>query len=199
MKSILDFYNKNAMELSCKYESAQMEFIHSLLLKTFPQKSSLLELGCGSGRDAAFMVSNGFKLTAIDGSAEMIRMALLHHPQLNGFLYKKRIPDELDFAEESFDGIYSIAMLMHFSYSELTVIFEKINCMMKKKSKFLFSVSVNRKQDDTERYFNKFTKNDWIELGKKYNMKILFLHISDDGLGREEIQWFTCIMKKISY
>ena len=68
--------------------------IHSLLLNTFPSKSYLLEIGCGSGRDAGFMYQNGYDVLAIDGSGEMITEAKQCHPELVDRLEVIKIPDE---------------------------------------------------------------------------------------------------------
>ena len=75
MHKTLSYYENNAKDLSQRYESANVENIHSLLLKTFPSKSYLLEISCGSGRDTAFMYQNGYDIFAIDGSKEMIAEA----------------------------------------------------------------------------------------------------------------------------
>jgi tellurite methyltransferase len=50
-----------------------------LLRKVFSQLepgSEFLDLGCGQGRDALFMLQNGFKVTAIDNSREGIKKIL---------------------------------------------------------------------------------------------------------------------------
>jgi len=113
MHKTLSYYENNAKHLFQRYESAKVDNIHSLLLNTFPSKSYLLEIGCGSGRDAAFMHQNGYDVLAIDGSREMIAEARRCHPELVGRLEVVKIPDELHFESSSFDGVYCIATLMH--------------------------------------------------------------------------------------
>ena len=49
--------------------------MYRILLKTFPPKLQLLEIGCGSGRDASFMYQHGYDVLAIEGSKEMIAEA----------------------------------------------------------------------------------------------------------------------------
>ena len=68
----LNYYENNAKHLSQRYESANVDNIHTLLLNTFPPKSQLLEIGCGSGRDAGFMHQNGYDVLAINGSKELM-------------------------------------------------------------------------------------------------------------------------------
>ena len=52
-RQTLDYYNENAEKLAELYETADMSAVHSLLLPFLPEKVSVLEIGCGSGRDAA--------------------------------------------------------------------------------------------------------------------------------------------------
>ena len=40
-----------------------------------PVGSRILDFGCGSGRDAKYFLEKGYQVTAIDGSAELCRLA----------------------------------------------------------------------------------------------------------------------------
>ena len=91
MHETLSYYENNAKHLSQRYESANVDNIHALLLNTFPSKSYLLEIGCGSGRDASFMHQKGYDILAIDGSVEMIAEAKRCHPELEGSLEVMKI------------------------------------------------------------------------------------------------------------
>ena len=95
MHKTLSFYENNAKDLSQRYESAKVENIHALLLKNFPSKSYLLEIGCGSGRDAGFMHSHGYKILATDGSTKMIAHAKYHHPELANSFKVVQLPFDL--------------------------------------------------------------------------------------------------------
>ena len=103
MHKTLAYHENNAKHLSQRYESANVDNIHVLLLKTFPSKSYLLEIGCGSGRDAGFMYQNGYDVLAIDGSEEMITEAKQYHPELSDRLEVLKIPDELHVEPFSFE------------------------------------------------------------------------------------------------
>jgi SAM-dependent methyltransferase len=45
------------------------------VIKHIPAGSSILDLGCGTGLDAAFLAQQGYRVTAIDWSPEMIHRA----------------------------------------------------------------------------------------------------------------------------
>jgi SAM-dependent methyltransferase len=56
-QSTIDYYNQNADKLAELYETADMSSVHRLLVRFLREKGSVLEIGCGSGRDAAFLIA----------------------------------------------------------------------------------------------------------------------------------------------
>ena len=56
-RSTIDYYNKNAEKLAELHETADMSEMHALLGRFLSEKARILEIGCGSGRDAAFLLA----------------------------------------------------------------------------------------------------------------------------------------------
>ena len=202
MHKTLSYYENNAKHLSQRYESAKVDHIHSLLLHSFSSKSYLQEIGCGLGRDTAFMHQNGCDILAIDGSREMISEAKRCHPELIDRLQVIKVPDELYFEPSSFDGVYSIATLMHLEKDSIDSTFEKISMMLKPGGKFFFSVSIQRDdvndqgKDEQGRYFTIIPEIKWIQYCEKYGLQLEYSEITGDGLDRNGIAWLTCIVRK---
>ena len=203
MNPTLSYYETNASNLSKRYESADVVTLHQTLLKTFTPNSKLLEIGCGSGRDARFMFEKGYDITAIDGSQKMINEAKTIHPSLEPHLFTMQLPHSLEFEPNSFDGIYSIATLMHLTQEEIRVTIQKIYILLKTKGKFLFSISIERDdtdkndKDQHQRLFTSLSKEEWLEICSEYGFTILDTKVNRDGLGRSRIIWFSCILEKV--
>lgn len=71
--------------------------------------SSLLEIGCGEGRDAKVVFERGYALTATDISKEAIEYCQKQMPQYASHF---RVFDVLsDVSDEKFDFIYSVAVI----------------------------------------------------------------------------------------
>ncbi len=66
-------YDARAAEFADRYAAADLAPLHRLLLAHLPPRCRVLEIGCGTGRDAAFLASNGFRLVAADASAAMLK------------------------------------------------------------------------------------------------------------------------------
>lgn len=200
--STLKYYNNHAASISKQYETADVSAVQELLLEIFPENSYLLEIGCGSGRDAAFMVENGYHLVAIDASKNMIREAKELHPILENSLQVGIIPDNLDFTDNSFDGIYSIATLMHLERNKIDLSIAKIYNSLKNNGKFLFSVPIHREDlnqnntDEKGRYFTIMNQNEWLDICYSKGFKKIKTFISDDGLNRKDVKWLTCVLWK---
>jgi cyclopropane fatty-acyl-phospholipid synthase-like methyltransferase len=197
----LNYYNKNANSLISRYESADVSEVQKLLISTFGKNSKLLEIGCGSGRDATLMVKNNFDVTAVDGSKNMIKVAKKFHPELSEKLFHKILPNELDF-DKKFDGIYSIATLMHLSKKDLEKTISKIYNLLNQNGKFLMSVSLFRDDinedgfDNKERFFLVLSFDKWINILESIGLKILDTKTNSDGLGRSGIEWLTLVAQK---
>jgi len=128
-------YDTHAREASARYESADMSRLHAMLLRHLPPKgASVLELGCGSGRDAAFLQANGFDVTAVDASPGMIAEAARLHPELAGGLSCAAVPFPGDspLLRRSFDAVFSNAMFMHIPDPELPLVVEQVRRMMRR-------------------------------------------------------------------
>ena len=201
MTDTLNYYETDSINLSFRYENADVSEVQKLLLQTFEKKSKLFEIGCGSGRDASFMTKHNFDVTAIDGSKNMIEEAKKIHPELSEKLFHKTLPNDLEF-DKKIDGIYSIATLMHLSENDLKNTLSKIYNLLNENGKFLMSVSLFRDDidengfDDKGRFFLVLSFENWKNLLENVGFKILDTKTNSDGLGRGGIEWLTLVAKK---
>lgn len=197
----LDYYERESSQLSIEYERANISELHQLLLNTFNNKDKLLEIGCGSGRDASFLNKKNYDVVAIDGSQNMIKEAKKFHPEMKTSFICKNIPNELSF-EKTFDGIYSIATLMHLNKQDLERTLLLIYNLLNFNGRFLLSIAITRDDinkdglDKNKRYFLILEEKVWIGLCQNIGFKLLSKVTRDDGLNRKKIKWLTLILEK---
>jgi len=202
MNYTISYYENNAESLAKRYESANVDKVQQLLLKVFSRNSNLLEIGCGSGRDASFMLRNGYNILAIDGSKEMVEEAKKYHPELKDNLEVRCIPDELHFKPSSFDGVYSIATLMHLKQDAIAATFKEVYNLLKPNGQFVFSVPIQRddidatNRDQQDRYFSMLSKSEWIQYCTPHKFDIEYSEVNYDGLDRDGIVWLTTVVRK---
>ena len=74
------WYDANAETVSARYEETAAEDIHAWLLDLLPAiPATVLDVGAGSGRDAAWLAAKGYDVIAVEPSANMrVASARLH-------------------------------------------------------------------------------------------------------------------------
>lgn len=102
------YYDKNAFQFFNGTFAVNMTSSYCRFLPFVPAGGSILDAGCGSGRDSLYFKVSGYKVTAIDASKEMSILA----SEATGL---NVINCELDqfLAPSPFDGIWACASLLH--------------------------------------------------------------------------------------
>jgi ubiquinone/menaquinone biosynthesis C-methylase UbiE len=101
---------------------------------------NVLDLGCGNGRLYSFLKKRGIKYTGIDSSERMIEIAKEKNQEGDP---KFEVVEALDlpFSENSFDKVYSVAVLHHIPSSDFRLEFmEEIKRVLKSKGKLVLTV-----------------------------------------------------------
>ena len=75
MNNTINYYNQNAESFIANTQNADMHLTQERFLRLLDENTSILDFGCGSGRDTKYFLEKGYQVTAIDGSAELCRLA----------------------------------------------------------------------------------------------------------------------------
>lgn len=121
MNTTIAYFDENAERcfadaFTITERSNQDRFVAEL-----PAGASILDLGCGSGRDTAYFRERGFLVTPTDGSARMCALA----SDYLGSPVRVQEFNELD-DKELYDGIYASASIMHLEYDKLVALMPKL-------------------------------------------------------------------------
>ncbi len=88
---------------------------------------SVLDLGCGPGRDLHYFRSLGHHVVGLDGSKELVAMAR-HHARCE-VLHQDFLA--LDLPENRFDGVFANASLFHVPSQELPRVLRELHAALK--------------------------------------------------------------------
>lgn len=116
----LSFYAAEARAYAARWPEGNFADL-SAFLDRLPPGATVLELGCGSGRDAAFMAARGFAVQPTDGVPEMAAEAAA---RLGQAVPVMRF-DQLS-AREEFDAVVASAALLHVPRADLPDILGRI-------------------------------------------------------------------------
>ena len=117
----IEYYNKYAAKI---YEDTVDMDVSELLnrfLEELEEGDTILDLGCGSGRDSLVMYDMGYDVTPLDASEEMCKLAEIH----TGLDVLQMTYEDMEF-EDVFDGIWACNSLIHVPKNEMPEILCRI-------------------------------------------------------------------------
>lgn len=151
----IEYYNKYAAKIYEDTVDADMSEIMDEFMKYLQEGDTILDLGCGSGRDSLTLYELGYDVTPLDASAEMCKLAEIH----TGLDVLQMTYEEMEF-EDVFDGIWACGSLIHIPKSEMEAILIKLCDALSARGVLYISV---RKGDFEgfrgERYFSDYTED----------------------------------------
>ncbi len=115
------YYNANAQAFFDATSNIVMTPLYKDFLPLIAKAGHILDAGCGSGRDAKHFKSEGFQVTAMDASPELVKRAEIY---LGQKVELKQF-QQIDW-QGRFDGIWCCASLLHVPAEELNLVFAKL-------------------------------------------------------------------------
>lgn len=190
----IDYYNRYAATYFESTVGLDVSENRIRFEKVLPEGGSLLDLGCGSGRDSLAFLEDGFEVTPLDGSPEMCALAEIH----TGLEVLNMTFEELDF-DEVFDGIWACASLLHVPENEMPDILKKVGLALKQGGYLFISVKEGEFEGIRDgRYFVDYKKRkliDMLEDTEIFTIKEVWK--SEDLKTRiSDTKWLNIIAKK---
>jgi SAM-dependent methyltransferase len=108
-------YSASAQALIAQYESIAFEQVHGPVLGFFPPAPArALDIGAGTGRDAAALAHRGYAVTAVEPTPELRAWGQGHHPASIRWI-DDMLPalDSVLAVDERFDLVLLTAVWMH--------------------------------------------------------------------------------------
>ena len=198
-----EYYRRNALTCTRRYESADLTSIHALLRRLALPGCRVLEIGGGSGRDSAFMASLGCRVTYTDGCDEMLLAGSEHHASLRD---RARVaafplrPDDL-LLSEHFNVVVCLAVIMHLNDADLSATASQIAQLTSPSGCLVLSHSTGRpglvhSRDNNGRLFRERSAAEVTKAFVPFGFLLEAQAVEDDGLHRAELRWITQVLRK---
>ena len=115
-----DGYGEQADSLVDSYESIVFDDLYRPLLELLPESGRALDIGAGTGRDAAALARRGFEVHAVEPTPELRNRAQSLHPDPHIVWIDDGLPDlaHVHASGERFDLILMTAVWMHLDERE---------------------------------------------------------------------------------
>lgn len=190
----IEYYNQNAAEYFDNTVDIDMQENWERFTDLLPEGGSILDLGCGSGRDSAYFISHGFDVTAMDASEEMCDLASIHIGQD----VLQMTFDEMDF-DEVFDGVWACASLLHVPGNEIEKIFSKVINSLKINGVLYMSFRYGDFEGNRDgRFYKDYRTKTLKELIVKHdNLELIEMQKCGDNRQDSDIVWIYALVRKI--
>ena len=128
------WYEANAAAVSAQYEGVSAHAVHDWLVDLLPSSpAAVVDVGAGSGRDAAWLAAQGYDVVAVEPSAAMRNAAQVRHAEAGIRWLADSLPGLGRTLKTglSFDLILLSAVWMHVAPTDRARAFRKLITLLK--------------------------------------------------------------------
>jgi ubiquinone/menaquinone biosynthesis C-methylase UbiE len=205
-KDTINWYNDNADKYAADTDDITFEATARNFLERLVPNPKILDAGCGSGRDSATLSELSAEVTGIDLSKGLIEVAKKKRP---GITFIEGSFLNIPFPNETFDGIWSHASLVHLdTIKDVRIALNEFNRVLKPNGQLYILVKKQSGEEKTavvsdslsnhDRFFRYYTEDELTALLEESGYMLEEIATEDDPHGREEVQWIKVFARKIS-
>ena len=196
MNPSIGWYEAHAREAVERYERADSARLHAWVEDFLPQeRAAVLDVGAGSGRDAAWLASKGHDVVAIEPAAAMRKEARRRHPQANIQWQSDRLPELQTITRTglSFDFILLSAVWMHVAPRNRRRAFRKLTNLLKPGG--ALAISLRHGPAEPDRGMHEAAPEEIEKLAREHGAFVAFRGESGDLLGRNDVRWTQLVVR----
>ena len=149
-----------------------------------PDDARVLDAGCGGGVPVArFLAERGFRVVGVDLSRNMIRLAKENVPQAE---FIKKDMTQLDFDEDSFDGLTAFYSVIHVPREKHVGLFETFRKILRPDGIMLVSLGHSQWEGTedfhgAEMFWSHYGPERSLQMIEQANFEILFDRFAESG------------------
>lgn len=190
MSEATRWYDAHAADVSRRYESVAAESVHAWLVDLLPNPPAMvLDVGAGSGRDAAWLASRGLDVVAVEPSAAMRSEGQRLHRSPRIRWIDDCLPglDKVLRLGLSFDVILLSAVWMHVPPQDRVRAFRKLVTLLKPGG--AIALTLRHGPAEPARAIYTVSQAEVERLAREHGAFVERASRSKDGLGRDEVGW----------
>jgi SAM-dependent methyltransferase len=191
----IPYYEQHAARLVEQYESLAFQDVHAGVLDMLPPAgATILDVGAGSGRDAAWFAAQGYDVVAVEPSEAMLAHARQRHPSNRIHWISDSLPDLANLRRLglSFDLILLSAVWMHIPPAARQRALRKLATLLAPKGRIAISLRLG--PPDTERAMYEVSLPELANLAQQFGLRLVRTDDSADKLGRSEVSWTNVVL-----
>ncbi|MEJ6782152.1 class I SAM-dependent methyltransferase [Aminobacter sp. Piv2-1] len=188
-------YDESAKRIADVYESTTFERVHAGIIDLLPSPgASVLDVGSGSGRDAAALAARGYRVTAVEPSHGLREEAKRRHGDANIEWLDDALPDLHILGERRFAFILVSAVWMHLVSRDRLAAMRRLSQLLEAGGRL--AISIRRGPVDRSRAFATVTTDAVEASALKSGLRLVRKFEAKDALARADIAWSTLALEK---
>jgi ubiquinone/menaquinone biosynthesis C-methylase UbiE len=199
-KRTIQTYDEHAKEFDDSRAQLAMHDRMDEFLSVLPGKS-VLEVGCGPGRDARIFVDKGFDVVGVDLSKGLLDVARIKVPEAK---FKNIDATDLQFNNNVFDGVWASAVYLHLSLQDFQKALREAFRVLKPDGIIRFSIKKGEGSSEEEderlknakRLFFFYTREQVERFVVNTGFSMLNLMENEGKRNEKKVQWIDVIAKK---
>jgi SAM-dependent methyltransferase len=194
-------YQEAAGELIAKYESIKFEDLHAQVLRFFPPAPArVMDLGAGSGRDAAALAKRGYDVTAVEPTAALREAGQALHASPQSAHPIVWIDDSLprlasfEGGKGQFDLMLATAVWMHLDASERETAMQSISALLVAGGRL--SMTLRHGPVPPGRRMFEVSGEETLLLARRFGLTLVYMAPGNDAQGRPDVHWTFLVLEK---
>jgi SAM-dependent methyltransferase len=162
--------------------------------------STVLDAGCGHGRDIKSLAEKGFRVIGIDYSEAMLEQARKLLPSGD---FRQMDLRHLEFPDASFDAVWAAASIHHIKAEDVASVIQDFRRILRPNGIFFVGVREGKGTEMVEyvegarRFFNYYDMDSLKALLTRHGFEILDTYSKPDGSGQLPGNWLSMIARKL--
>lgn len=200
----IDVYNAMADDYAKKLNDYAPRPEQEKFVSLLPKNATILDAGCGPGRDCEYFVKHRLKVTGVDLSEKLLDIARRRVPQAR---FIKQDLRALNFPSDSFDGIWACASLLHLHRAEAPLVLQNFFHLLKPSGILFIMVKAGSGEADVKeslssnmvRHFTYFILKELKKLLEKAHFSVEEIYTWNEEVrrpGRRDLVWISSFSKK---
>ena len=195
-ETVEQWYELNADFLIEEYERVDFQQLHAAFLQYLPNHPCLiLDIGSGTGRDAAGLADLGHSVVAVEPCYELRKRARARHRQKNIRWVDDKLPalSTLPQSGDQFDLISLSAVWMHLPPAHRGAALRRIVSLLKPGG--FINLTLRHGQFEQIKGYWDIPDQEVIGLAKELGLIVLKALNEDDSFGRKGISWTRIVLR----
>lgn len=191
-------YSKSTESHFARFEHFLFWNVHRAFLRFLPKTGGrCLDVGAGSGRDAAAMSARGLHVVAVEPNEALLNLARNQHAKINLTWIQDSLPnlEKIVRRNEKYDFILLSAVWMHLPNSQRNAALATLSSLLSEQGYLAISLRLGAAEPDRAIY--EVDVHELVKLSINNGLSPTYVSRPvKDSLNRSKIRWVKVVLKK---